>query len=82
MLKYFIYPAFLLMCSCQSLMNPQEQSIVKLKDNVYKTTCSGTVENWGQCFNKAKRTCQTGYTDIERLADGSGVHRSFTFSCK
>jgi len=53
-------------------MNPQEQSIVKLKDNVYKTTCSGTLENWGQCFNKAKRTCQTGYTDIERLADGSG----------
>ncbi|MDB9717218.1 hypothetical protein OAA47_02965 [Methylophilaceae bacterium] len=82
MLKCLVCSIFFMLCSCHAFTSPQEQPVIQLEDNVYKTTCSGTVENWGQCFIKAKRTCQEGYTNIEKLADSSGVHRSFSFSCK
>lgn len=75
--------SLLLLSGCSTLMNPQEQPVIErnIKEKIYFTTCSGLAEGWGSCFNKAKRTCPSGYGEIKRNQDSSGVHREFTFQC-
>ena len=70
--------------SCQSLMNAQEQPVhlMDVKNNIYKTTCSGLAETIGTCHLKAQKTCAKGYNLIEEKVDSSGVHRAMTFQCQ
>ena len=69
--------------SCKSLLNPQEQSVnlVDSQNNIYMTTCSGTAETIGSCYQKAQKTCDKGYKLIEEKIDSTGVHRLIKFQC-
>ena len=65
-------------------MNPQEQpvNLIDSKANIYITTCSGTVETFGTCHQKAQKTCDKDYKLIEQKSDSSGVYREIKFQCK
>lgn len=68
--------------SCAQLMSGQEQSVKLLKTNLYMTTCSGAVENWGSCNNKANRTCNGNYVVLEKNESIVGGKRELFFECK
>jgi hypothetical protein len=71
-----------LLSACSSLQNYQEQPVVTLGNNGYKTTCSGLAEDWGSCHRKAKKSCPSGYQVANQNADSNGVHRVMIFTCK
>ena len=71
-----------LLSACSSLQNFQEQPIVALSKNSYKTTCNGIAEAWDSCDRKAKRTCSNGYKMLEKVQANDFVHRELSFSCK
>lgn len=66
---------------CAQLMKGQEQSVVLLKDKTYHTSCSGAVEFWNNCYDKASRTCDKGYSIIEKTENANGGFRTMTFKC-
>lgn len=71
-----------LLSACSSLQNFQEQPLVALSNNSYKTTCNGMAEAWDSCFRKARRTCQNGYNILDKMQTNDFVHRELSFSCK
>ncbi len=81
-MKTYLLLTFLLLSACSSLQHFQEQPVVALANNSYKTTCNGLAEGWDSCFRKAKRTCVNGYAVLERIQTGDFVHRELRFSCK
>lgn len=82
MVKYLIINIMLL-TGCSQLTNGQIQPVVtkNLKERIYYTTCSGAVENFASCNNKAMATCSNGYAIIEKFQDSNGAFRSLTFKC-
>lgn len=66
---------------CAQLMHGQLQPVKLKKDNVYMTTCSGAVESWGSCHDKAGQTCSHGYEVLERLESAVAGRREMTFKC-
>ncbi|OYY79986.1 MAG: hypothetical protein B7Y34_06685 [Methylophilales bacterium 16-45-9] len=83
MYKVLIVLIALSTVACAQLMKGEEQPVVQFRDTkTFKTTCSGTVEDWGSCHRKAKRTCPNGYDVIERKNDSRGIFREMIFSCK
>ncbi len=68
---------------CAQLMKGQEQPVVmqNAKENIYYTTCSGAVESWGNCYEKASRTCSGGYKILEKTDNANGGFRTMTFRC-
>ena len=68
---------------CAQLMHGQEQPVItkSTKDGVYFTTCSGAVEDWASCNNKAMRVCRNGYTEMNRIESSTGTKRELTFQC-
>ena len=77
----FLYSVFFL-SSCSSLQNFQEQPVLSLSNNSFKTTCNGMAEGWDSCFRKAQRTCPTGYKVLDKMQTNDFVHRELSFSCK
>lgn len=72
----------MIMTGCAQLMKGEEQPVRQYRDiNSYKTTCSGTVETWGSCHSKAKRTCPNGYVVTDRFNDSTGIIREMVFTC-
>ncbi len=71
-----------LLSACSSLQNFQEQPVVALSNNSYRTTCNGMAEGWDSCFRKALRTCASGYNVFEKVQTNDFVHRELSFSCK
>jgi hypothetical protein len=71
----------LLMLSCKALNAPQTTPVKKISDNVYEAECNGLAETMGNCFDKAKKTCQGDFNEIERKEHKSGAFRSIVFSC-
>ncbi len=73
----------ILVSGCAQLMNGQEQPVVtqNAKDRTYYTTCSGAVENWGTCYDKASRTCGNGYKILDKTDNANGGSRTMTFRC-
>ena len=71
---------------CAQLQRGQLQPVklVDPKNGVYETTCSGAVEDWGSCYNKAKSTCPKGFDSLNKSEkpDAGGVSRQFMFQCK
>lgn len=69
---------------CAQLMHGAEQTVstVDYKNQVYKTTCSGLADTWGDCFARARKTCEKGYQEISRIENPSAVRRELTFQCK
>ncbi len=64
-------------------MNGQEQPVItkNLKEGIYYTTCSGAVESFGNCNNKAMNKCSKGYLVLDKYQDSNGAIRSITFQC-
>ena len=70
------------MTGCAQLNKGEEQPVIQIRDSkTFKTTCSGSVEDWGSCHRKAKRTCQNGYEVTERNNDSRGIIREMVFTC-
>ena len=76
----------LLLSGCYALSNPQgaAQSVkmIDLKTKTYKATCNGAVEDWQDCYGRAKQTCSDGYTLKERNQSPVGGKRELVFQCK
>ena len=72
--------------ACTALSNPQgaAQSVkmIDLKNQTYKVTCNGAVEDWANCYDRAKQTCPHGYDLKERNQDPVGGKRELVFQCK
>lgn len=82
-MKYVFLIILLQLSACAQLMKTAEQPVKPYRDaNTYRTTCSGAVEHWGSCNQKANRTCSKGYLIVEKITDSNGVHRELIFSCK
>jgi len=81
-MKKLIYLCLFLLTACSSLQNFQEQPVVTLSNNAYKTTCNGIAEGWDSCFRKAKRTCSNGYNVLDRMQTNDFAHRELSFGCK
>ena len=81
--KIFVFVIIALNSSCANLMQGQEQPVetVNIKENIYMTTCSGLAETMSTCFEKAKRTCKSGYKTLDTKVDNI-AHREIKFQCK
>ena len=69
---------------CAQLMHGAVQpvTVMSLKDKIYFTTCSGSVETSSTCLDKAKETCNGSFKVIERYETPTGGRRELTFQCK
>jgi hypothetical protein len=67
-MKNLIITSVFFLCACSQLMQGQQQPVTykNLKEKIMFTTCSGTVEDWGSCNNKAQRSCTNGYAILNR----------------
>jgi len=72
-----------LLVGCAQLVKGQEQPVISknAKEGIYFTSCTGAVENWGNCNDKAFRTCATGYKILEKAENANGGFRTMTFKC-
>ena len=71
----------LILTGCTQLMHGQLQPVKLKKANVYMTTCSGAVEDWSSCKDKASQTCAHGYEVLDRIESIVGARREITFQC-
>ena len=56
--------------------------MIDLKTQTYKASCSGAVEDWPDCYDRAQKSCPKGYTVIERNVSAVGGSRELLFQCK
>ena len=84
-MKLFVVLVVLALTACSSLSNPQgaAQSVkmIDLKTQTYKATCNGAVEDWPNCYDRAKQTCTNGYALKERTQSPVGGKRELVFQC-
>jgi hypothetical protein len=75
----------LLLSGCYALSNPQGAAqpvkMIDLKTQTYKATCNGAVEDWANCYDRAKLTCSNGYVQKERNQSPVGGKRELVFQC-
>jgi hypothetical protein len=80
-----LFPLIFSIVACSTLSNPNGalQPVVRksTKEKIFYTTCSGSVEDWGSCYRKAKETCDKGYEVISRHEEVVGGKRELTFGC-
>lgn len=81
-MRALIFIMALLVAGCAQLMKGQQQPVVAKGQGLYFTTCSGTVEEWGSCFSKAKQTCANGYEITSKNEGSVGGKREMEFLCK
>jgi hypothetical protein len=81
-MKKLMIICVVLLSACSSLQNFQEQPVLTLANNMYKTTCNGMAEAWDSCFRKAQRTCPSGYKVLDKIQTNDFIHRELSFSCK
>ncbi len=82
-MKYILTIILISLVGCAQLMQGQQQPVTykNLKEKIMFTTCSGSVEYWGSCFEKAKNTCQNGYIVLEKNENPTSGRRDLTFKC-
>lgn len=70
--------------ACAQLKKGELQPVNRIdtKEPIYFTTCSGSVEEWSSCNNKATKTCANGYEVLNRVENAVGGRRELTFKCK
>jgi hypothetical protein len=68
---------------CAQLMRGETQpvQVLDLKNKIMATTCSGLVEHWQNCYEKARKSCENGYQIINKIESPSSVRREITFQC-
>jgi hypothetical protein len=81
---FLVLNLILLSTGCAQLMNGQMQPVTvkDYKQQIMFTTCSGTVEDWGSCSQKAAKSCEKGYEVLNRFESAVGGRRELTFQCK
>lgn len=72
----------ILMTGCAQLMHGEQQPVVAKGKGTFFTTCSGTVEDWGSCNQKAGKTCPKGYEVLDKFESAVGGRRELSFACK
>jgi hypothetical protein len=80
-MKYILIACSVFISACTSLTNFQEQPVLELGKDTYKTTCNGIAEGWDSCFRKAQKTCGNGYSVIDKTQLNDFVHREITYKC-
>jgi hypothetical protein len=82
-MKNLIIISTFFLCACSQLMQGQQQPVTykNLKEKIMFTTCSGSVEDWGSCNNKARNACPSGYDVIKRHETAINGTREITFKC-
>jgi hypothetical protein len=83
-MKYLWITIGFLITSCAQLQHGAVQPVImkNAKDNIYYTSCSGAVEVWGNCYDKARSTCDKGYEVLLKKEEANGGRREITFQCK
>jgi len=81
MMKLTVLIVVLCLCGCAQLMKGETQPVIAKGGNLF-TTCSGAVEDWSSCTNKAKKSCPNGYEVLEKAESSVGGRRELTFKCK
>ena len=83
-MRYLFIAVVSLLVACAQLQHGAVQSVVlkNAKDNIYYTSCSGAVEVWGNCYDKARSTCDKGYQVLLKKEEANGGRREITFQCK
>ena len=73
----------LLLSNCAQVMKGQQQpvTVIDAKHGTYLTTCSGAVEDWASCNDKARQTCKGAYETLNKLENPVGGRRELTFRC-
>jgi hypothetical protein len=74
----------LALTACAQLQRGELQPVKRIdsKEPIYFTTCSGMVEDWASCNNKAMKTCSNGYTVTNKEENPTAGRRDMTFRCK
>ncbi len=82
----FLIVLVALLSGCAQLTNSggyvSPVKVVDAKQKIYSNLCSGTVEDWGNCGDRANQTCPNGYEIIKKFQDPVGAKRELTFRCK
>lgn len=83
-MKYLLIAIGIILTACAQLQNGAVQPVVlkNAKENIYYTSCSGAVEVWGNCYDKARSTCDKGYEVLLKKEEANGGRREITFQCK
>ncbi len=83
-MKLLIVVMFTFLTACAQLQRGESQPVVvkDAKQQIMMTTCSGVVEDWGSCNNKARKACADGYEILEKDESPVGGRRQITFQCK
>ena len=79
-----VFVVGLILGGCKQLMNGELQPVklINAKENIYFTTCTGLVETWGTCHDKARASCKGDYTTLNRFETPTGGgRRELTFKC-
>jgi len=68
---------------CAQLQRGELQPVkrIDVKEPIYFTTCSGSVEDWASCNNKAMKTCPNGYSVTSKEENPTAARRDMTFRC-
>ena len=84
-MKYLLATLILTLTGCAQLQHGQEQPVIskfsKEKGEYFFTTCGGAVEEWNTCYQKAHRTCASGYSIVSKYDNNKGTQRELTFQC-
>lgn len=80
--KLFVIAVFFVLSACKQLQHGQIQKVDLIGNNKYFTTCSGAVEDWASCFDKASGACNGKYDVITKEDNNRGTYRALTFQCK
>lgn len=74
----------LFLTGCAQLTNTEgaSQKVISLGKGRFSVSCSGLVDNWPDCFSKARTSCTNGYEEIARKESSVNVAREMVFQCK
>jgi hypothetical protein len=82
-MKYLLIAIGFILTACAQLQHGATQPVI-MKDarqKIYITSCSGAVEVWGNCYDKARNTCEKGYETVEKKDEANGGRRELMFKC-
>ena len=83
-MKYSMLVMLIVLTGCAQLMRGQQQPVTykNVQEKIMFTTCSGSVEYWGSCFDKAKASCPNGYKVLDKNENPTAGRRDLTFQCQ
>lgn len=83
-MKFLILILIITLTGCAQLKKGEMQPVkrIDVKEEIYFTTCSGMVEDWGSCNNKAMQTCPQGYDVLGKDENPTAARREITFKCR